>query len=99
MNVLGFDIDVEVSTSRGRIDAVLELDDKIYAFEFKYKYCEPDAGDEEKKRLFEKALEEGMNQIKDKGYIKKYAGSEKTIYQTAFVSLGRDDIEMRQSIL
>ena len=95
MDVLGFDMEVEVSVSKGRVDAVIEFGDKAYVMEFKYKRCPPDASPEEKQKLFETALTDGMNQIKDRGYHKKYIGSGKTVYQVAFAFLGRDDIEMR----
>ena len=36
-----------------------------------------------------------MEQIKEKGYHKKYGGSRKTIYLAAFAFLGRDEIEMK----
>ncbi|MCL1816388.1 MAG: ATP-binding protein [Clostridiales bacterium] len=94
MNLLGFDIDSEVSVAGGRVDAVLELADKVYVMEFKYRNCKPDASDEIKNKLFETALREGMQQIEERGYHKKYLGSGKTIYQAAFAFLGRDDIEM-----
>ena len=98
MNVLGFDIDAEVSVSKGRIDAVLELNDKVYILEFKYQSCPPETGESEKKALFEKALEQGMKQINDRGYADKYKGSGKTIYLAAFAFLGRDNIEMESKI-
>ena len=94
MNLLGFDIDAEVSVSSGSIDGVLELDDKVYIIEFKYEGCPSDAEPEIKKRLFEEALEKGMKQIEDRGYYKKYTVSGKKIYQAAFAFLGRDEIEM-----
>ena len=94
MNVLGFDVDMEVSTSRGRVDAVLELEDRIYIFEFKYKHCAPDATPETRRKLSGDALEEGMKQIEDRGYADKYAGVGKTICKAVFAFLGRDDIEM-----
>ena len=75
-------------------DAALELEDKAYVIEMKYKDCPPDASKEEKQRLFDEALAEGMAQISDKGYAKKYEGSGKTVYSAAFAFLGRDDIEM-----
>ena len=99
MTLLGFDMDVEVSTSKGRIDAVLELDDKVYVMEFKFERCPPKANAEKKKKLFDKILDEAMAQIKDRGYHKKYIGSGKTIYQAAFAFLGRDEIEMKTEIL
>jgi hypothetical protein len=95
MSVLGFDIDAEASVSKGRIDAALELNDKVYVMEFKYKGCKPDASAEEKQGLLNGALNEAMAQIESKGYGKKYAGSGKAIYHAAFAFLGRDDIEMK----
>ncbi|MCL2152881.1 MAG: PD-(D/E)XK nuclease domain-containing protein, partial [Oscillospiraceae bacterium] len=76
------------------VDAVLELDDKVYIMEFKYRNCLPSASLEDKQKLFKEALEEGLTQIKSRGYYKKYTGSGKAIYHAAFAFLGRDDIEM-----
>ncbi|MCL2046048.1 MAG: ATP-binding protein [Oscillospiraceae bacterium] len=94
MTLLGFDMDVEVSTSRGRIDAVLELDDKVYVIELKYEDCPRDASNETKRGLFDKALMEAMEQINNKGYADKFQSSGKEIYKAAFAFLGRDEIEM-----
>ena len=107
LNVLGLNLEAEVSVSGGRIDAVLDINDKIYIMEFKYKDCDPDATLEEKRKLYDKALEEGMNQIHKKGYYRKYIevaqdGSEfyrKTIRLVALAFLGRDNIEMRVECL
>ena len=95
MNLLGFDIAAEVSVSGGRIDAALEMGDKVYVMEFKYRRCPPEASPEEKRALFDKALEEGLKQVAENGYADKYAGSGKDIVQAVFAFLGRDDIEMR----
>ena len=95
MTVLGFDIDAEASVSTGRVDAVLDLDDKVYIIEFKFERCPVDASEEDRQKHFDQALSKAMDQIKDRGYHKKYAGSGKTIYLAAFAFLGRDDIEMR----
>ena len=95
MTLLGFDTDIEVSTSMGRIDAVLELDDKAYIMEFKYINCPKDANDGDKRKLFDAALTDAMNQINDRGYGDKYKGSGKAIYKAAFAFLGRDEIELR----
>ena len=94
MNVLGFSLSAEESTSTGRIDAVLELDDKVYIIEFMYRDCSPEATPEAKAKLFQEALDEGINQIKNMGYSKKYSASDKKVYHVAFAFLGRDDIEM-----
>ena len=95
MNVLGFDVEAEVSTSKGRIDAVLELEGKVYVMEFKYHDCGPDAAPEEKRGLFDKVLDDGMRQIKEKGYADRYIAGGKDIRLAAFAFLGRNDIEMR----
>jgi hypothetical protein len=99
MNVLGLDMNVEVSVSKGRVDAVIEMNDKVYVMELKYMGCKPDAGDEEKMKLRAEALEKGMAQIHEKEYYKKYLGIGKTVYLAAFAFLGRDDIDMQVSIM
>ena len=95
LSLLGFDVNAEVSVSGGRVDAVLEQRERVYVMEFKYEKCEKGADPEEKQRLFGKALTEGLKQIEDKGYAKKYEGSGKEVVKAAFAFLGRDDIEMR----
>ena len=95
MTLLGFDMGLEVSSSRGKIDAALELGDKVYVMEFKYEKCPLDESPENKKLLFEKALGEAMAQIKNKKYSERYKGRGKAIYHAAFAFLGRDDIEMQ----
>ena len=79
MSVLGFDMDVEVAVSKGRVDAVLELPVKVYVMEFKYLHANPGASKKEKEVLFVKALADGMEQILDRGYHRKYVGSGKEI--------------------
>ena len=95
LNVLGLDMDVEVSVSKGRVDAILEIEDKAYIMEFKYKKSAPEASEEEKQKLFDTALSEAMEQINTRGYADKYKGSGKEIYKVAFAFLGRDSIGMR----
>jgi hypothetical protein len=94
ISVLGFKIEAEVNVSRGCVDAILELSDKVYVMEFKYKKCPPEAGSDTKTKLFEKTLREALEQIDSRGYHTRYIDSGKTIYKTAFAFLGRDDIEM-----
>ena len=98
MNLLGFSIVAEESVSGGRIDAVLELDDKVYVIEFKYVGCDSDTLPEEKQTIYDKALDEGMRQINNKGYAKKYTGSGKVVYKVAFAFLGRDYIEFKMEL-
>ncbi|MCL1849080.1 MAG: ATP-binding protein [Clostridiales bacterium] len=95
MNLFGFDMDAEVSTSMGRIDAVLEMIDKVYIFEFKYEHCAPDATAEVKGQLLADTLDKGERQIRDRGYADKFRGGSMEIIQAVFAFLGRDEIEMR----
>jgi len=95
INLLGFSIDAEASVSGGRVDAVLEFEDKVYIMEFKYVDCAPGTPESDKRKLFDKALQEGLNQIESRGYAKKYAASGKEIIKAAFAFLGRDDIELK----
>ena len=92
MTVLGFDMEAEVAVSKGRIDAVLEMSDKVYIIEFKYKKS---TDSDVKEKLIMKTLVDGMAQIKNRGYHEKYIGSGKTIYQATFAFLGRDEIYMK----
>ncbi|PCK02993.1 MAG: AAA family ATPase [Alteromonadaceae bacterium] len=56
--LLGFLIEVEVSTNKGRIDCVVWTDNRIYIIEFKLNGTKEDA----------------LQQIKDKQYAQKYTG-------------------------
>lgn len=94
----GLNITSEVSVSGGRVDAVLEYTDRVYVMEFKYADCPKDVSTDEKRRLFDKALGDGIEQIENKGYYKKYLGGNRIIYKTAFAFLGRDDIEMKYEV-
>ncbi len=60
---MALDVHSEVNTSRGRADALVELEDKIYCFEFKYG----------------QSPEEALAQIKEKGYLDKYQSSGKEL--------------------
>ncbi|PIY12168.1 MAG: AAA family ATPase [Flexibacter sp. CG_4_10_14_3_um_filter_32_15] len=61
LELLGFYIDSEVSTSRGRIDAVVKTEDAIFILEFKVNGTAEDA----------------IKQIKEKGYADKYKSEQK----------------------
>jgi len=61
--LIGLIIEAEVKTNKGRIDAVIVLEDSIYIFEFKL------AG----------SKEEALNQIKEREYYQKYQNSNKKI--------------------
>lgn len=61
--LLGLKIDAEVCTNEGRIDAVIELAEQIYLFEFK----------------LDSSAEEALKQIKTTHYYERYQSSPKTL--------------------
>ena len=61
--LIGLRIDAEVSTNEGRIDALVEVADHLYLFEFKV----------------DKSADEALQQIKDHAYAQKYRGKGKPI--------------------
>ena len=56
-------IKVEATTNKGRIDAIITLDDHIYLFEFK----------------FNKTAQEALDQIHERQYYEKYLSQPKPI--------------------
>ena len=60
---IGIDIHSEVNTARGRADVLVELDDKVYAMEFK----------------IDQSAEEALRQIKERGYLDRYRSSGKKL--------------------
>ncbi len=61
--LIGLKVGAEISTNIGRIDAVIELSDKVYIFEFK----------------IDASSQKALKQIKDKKYYEKYSASNKEI--------------------
>ena len=61
--LIGLEIDAEVRTSRGRIDAVIELPDRVHLFEFK----------------LEGTAQEALSQIKEREYFVRYREAGKTL--------------------
>jgi len=90
MQLLGFDMGAEVSTSRRRIDGVLELASKVYIIEFKYRSGE--TGD--LSMVLDAATAEAMNQINERSYAERYAGSRKEIIKLAIAIAGRDGVKV-----
>ena len=64
LDMLGFDIEVEDETNKGRIDAVIQEGDYIFILEFK----------------LNKAPEEGLKQIEEKQCFQKYLAEDKKIF-------------------
>ncbi len=63
LDYLGLNVHSEVNTSRGRLDAVVELEDKIYCIEFKV----------------DESAEKALRQILERGYLDKYRNSGKKL--------------------
>lgn len=59
--LIGLTLDAEVHSNRGRIDAIIELEDRIYLFEFK----------------LNKSALVALEQIKQCGYAERYADKKK----------------------
>jgi hypothetical protein len=74
MMVVGYEVEGEVNTDKGRIDAVLKKGREVIVVEIKH-------GKEEK---IEKLLKEGMEQIKGKKYYEKYGDKEVSLLAIAF---------------
>ena len=64
MRILGFNIDVEIETIDGRIDAVVKTETHIYIIEFK----------------IDQSAQAAIQQIKNKQYALKYADNTRPIY-------------------
>jgi len=63
--LLGFYVDVEKTTSRGRIDMVIKTQDYIYVVEIK----------------LDSTPEEALKQIEEKGYAAPYASDPRQLYK------------------
>ena len=72
LRLVGVKSILEKETDKGRIDAVLELTDKIYIIEFKF-------AKNTKVKEAETLSRRALKQIKDKQYYEPYLGSEKRI--------------------
>jgi Holliday junction resolvase-like predicted endonuclease len=83
MRLLGYEVEGEVHTDKGRIDVVLKKADSVVIVEIKYGR-EEGAG---------KLVEEGLRQIREKKYYEKYIGITPSLLAIGF---GKDkEIECR----
>jgi len=64
LNILGYHVEAELLTHRGRLDMMVRYPDKIFIFEFK-------AG---------ASAEKAIAQIKEKGYHERFLKEDKPIY-------------------
>jgi len=63
-NLIGLKVDAEIKTNIGRIDALIEIENSIYIFEFK----------------LNSSKEEALAQIKEKKYYEKFLNQNKKVY-------------------
>jgi hypothetical protein len=74
MIVVGYEVEGEVNTDKGRIDAVLKKGQEVVVVEIKHG----------KGRRVEQLLRERMEQIKEKKYYEKYGSNEVSLLVIAF---------------
>jgi nicotinamide riboside kinase len=79
LNMLGFHVDAEVSTSKGRIDAVWTWKERAVIVEVKYA----------SKGALKTLLDTAMEQIKKKGYCERYAATHQRVAQLAVAFSGK----------
>jgi hypothetical protein len=84
-DLMGIEMDMEVSTIKGRIDGVIEFNDKIYIIEFKYL--------SENKEV-ESVLNNAIKQIKTKEYYIPYTNKNKPIKYLA-IGVNREVVEYK----
>jgi hypothetical protein len=80
MNLLGFDVQAEVATDKGRIDAVWTWNERVVIAEIKYAEDGP----------VEPLLEEALAQIAERRYYERYAGENRRIAFLAVAFAGKD---------
>ncbi|GHV26540.1 ATPase AAA [Bacteroidia bacterium] len=80
LNLLGFKVDAEVSTDKGRIDAVWTWNERVVITEIKY----AESGDTEQ------LLDTALAQIHEKKYAERYAGGDKRIALLSIAFVGKE---------
>ena len=85
LDLMGIEMQTEQSTSKGRIDGVIEFNDKIYIIEFKYL--------SENKEI-ESVLNNAIKQIKEKEYYLPYINKNKPIKYLA-IAVNREVVEYK----
>jgi GNAT superfamily N-acetyltransferase len=79
LNMLGFHVEAEISTSRGRIDAVWMWKERAVIVEVKYA----------SRGALKALLDTAMEQIKEKGYCERYAATHQRLAQLAVAFSGK----------
>jgi len=89
LSLLGVRSTLEGSTDKGRIDCILEMDDKVYIIEFKYG----------EKGTMAYLLKQAMNQISSHKYFEPFEGLGKDIWLLGVGFLVKEDKELKKHIL
>jgi hypothetical protein len=103
MQFLGFRVLGEISTADGRMDGSIERPNGMaYVLEFKYmrskksKTGGADAGDgnEPVSALLDAGVIDAFNQIADRGYADRYAGTRRKVFKVAVAVAGRGQVKV-----
>ncbi|MEZ4888513.1 MAG: AAA family ATPase [Chitinophagales bacterium] len=89
LSLLGVRSTLEGSTDKGRIDCILEMDDKVYIIEFKYG----------EKGTMDYLLKQAMNQISNQKYFESFEGLDKDIWLFGVGFLVKEDEELKKPVL
>jgi len=81
LNLLGFEIDGEIATDKGRMDAALIIDNEAFIIEIKFS---------EDANKIDDLIDEALNQIKNKKYYEKYLK-----YNISFLGIAFADKEVK----
>jgi hypothetical protein len=87
LTLIGFEIDVEVLTDKGRIDGVLKFDSKIYVIEFKYGPLGSDMNT---------LTEQAVRQIQEKNYEERFLNDHRS---HVFFGVGFRDKEVGYKVV
>jgi hypothetical protein len=79
LNMLGFEVQAEVSTDKGRIDAVWTWENRVVIAEIKFAV----------KGTTERLLKAAMAQIRKNAYYERYAGGNRSIALLAVAFAGK----------
>jgi Holliday junction resolvase-like predicted endonuclease len=79
LNMLGFYVDAEVSTNKGRIDVVWTWKERVVIAEVKYA----------SKSALKTLMDTAMEQIREKGYYERYAATHQRVAQLVVVFSGK----------
>jgi hypothetical protein len=88
LDLLGFDVQAEVSTDKGRIDAVWTWDERVVIAEIKY--ADNESKDTQQCVSTDTLLEEALSQIRDRRYYERYTGNHRRIALLAIAFAGKE---------